>query len=195
VLDDALVAVVAELHPSRAGDVDSRLVIEARPDGWWYSTLTPSGARIVAFLADRDLIDLRDLRSPAGFEARLATTAHLASRLRAHGYHLAGAPRATAAASGHLVPCRGTGWLAVGDAALAPDPLSSQGIFHALYTGLRGGEAIADALDGNDAGLAAYEHRLAAIRAAYLRNRAAAYASEPRWADAPFWSRRRAGAA
>lgn len=116
---------------------------------------------------------------------------HLAPRLDVHGYALAGRPRATSAASGRLVPWCGPGWLAVGDAALSLDPLSSQGIFHALYTGLRAGEAIADALDGHDAALAAYDHRLFEIRAAYLHNRAAAYAAEPQWADQPFWCRRR----
>jgi len=33
----------------------------------------------------------------------------------------------------------GEGWLAAGDAALSLDPLSSQGLFKALYTGLAGG--------------------------------------------------------
>ncbi len=191
VLDDTLVAFVAELQPSRAGDLDSRLIVEAAADGWWYSALTPSGARTVAFLGDRDLLDLRALRTGPGFAAHLASTDHLARRLAAHGYALSGRPRATSAASGRLEPCAGPGWVAVGDAALALDPLSSQGIFHALYTGLRGGEAIADALDGDDAAVTAYRARVAAIRAGYLHNRVAAYASEPRWADQPFWRRRR----
>lgn len=194
VRDDALVAMLAEFRAPHGGDRDSRLVIEACRDSWWYSALTPSGKRIVGLLADPDLTDLRAAGTPAGFEARLATTVHIAPRLRAHGYALAGGPRSTSAAGGCVAPWRGPGWIAVGDAALAFDPLSSQGIFHALYTGLRGAEAVAAALDGNDAPLADHDRRLAEIRAAYLHHRAAVYASEPRWADQPFWRRRSAAA-
>jgi flavin-dependent dehydrogenase len=190
--DDALIALVAELRPSLPGDRDSRMIVETAPDGWWYCALTPSGARAVGFVGDHDLLDLGALRSRAGFDARLAATQHLAPRLAAHGYTLCARPRTTAAATSHLVPCHGPRWIAVGDAALAFDPLSSQGIFHALYTGLRGGEAVADALDGRGNALTMYDHRLATIRTAYLRNRAMVYAGEPRWAGHPFWRRRSA---
>lgn len=188
---DALVAFVGELRSWGAEDRDSRLLVEACPDGWWYSALSPAGARVVAFLTDRDLIDPRVWISLAGFEAGLAATLHLAPRLAAHGYALAHRPRGVSASSDALSPWRGPGWLAAGDAALSFDPLSSQGIFHALYTGHRAGHAIADALSGDDSALAAYDRRLTEVRAAYLANRAAYYAAEPRWADRPFWQRRR----
>jgi hypothetical protein len=41
----------------------------------------------------------------------------------------------TAAHSTVLKPCAGDGYLAAGDAALALDPLSSQGLLNALFTG------------------------------------------------------------
>lgn len=189
---DALVAFVGELHPRGAADPDSRLVIESLADGWWYSAATPEGRRVVAFLTDRDLVAPRTWLARAGFEAALAATTHLAPRLAAYGYALAGRPRGLSAASGRLSPWRGARWLAAGDAALAFDPLSSQGIFHALYTGLRAGQALAGALAGDGAALDAYDRRLDEIRASYLRNRAAFYAAEARWADSPFWRRRAA---
>ena len=40
---------------------DCRMVIEARPEGWWYSADLPGGSRVVACLTDPDLgNDLRD---------------------------------------------------------------------------------------------------------------------------------------
>ena len=48
--------------------------------------------------------------------------------------------RRASARSEALDSCCGTDWCAVGDAAAAFDPLSSQGIFNALYTGVRGAE-------------------------------------------------------
>jgi flavin-dependent dehydrogenase len=38
-------------------------------------------------------------------------------------------------------PCAGEGFLAAGDAALALDPLASQGLLNALFTGLAAAEA------------------------------------------------------
>ena len=84
----------------------------------------------------------------------------------------------------------GPGWLAVGDSALSFDPLSSQGLLTALYTGLRAGQAADRLLDGDDGPLEEYARRLEAIHDAYRRHRAAYYAAERRWADRTFWLRR-----
>jgi flavin-dependent dehydrogenase len=91
-------------------------------------------------------------------------------------------------------PC-GADWCAVGDAAMAFDPLSSQGLFNALYTGFRGAQAVAARLAGETAALAAYRDRLVLIRDAYARNRVGYYAQERRFRDQPFWQRRQAVAA
>ena len=63
-------------------------------------------------------------------------------------------------------------------------------MLNALYTGLRGGQALAAALSGDRAGIAGYAHRLEEVYAVYLRNRLAFYAAEARWAGHPFWRRR-----
>ncbi len=85
----------------------------------------------------------------------------------------------------------GEGWLALGDASLAFDPLSSQGMFHALYTGLRGAQAVLAPSAERASALAAWEERLREVRRAYERHLAGVYAAEGRWPDAPFWRRRR----
>lgn len=42
---------------------------------------------------------------------------------------------------------RGDTWLATGDAALCFDPISSQGLFNSIYTGLTAAEAVNSYLD------------------------------------------------
>ena len=81
----------------------------------------------------------------------------------------------------------GDRWLAVGDAALALDPLSSQGILTAMYSGMLAGRALDTHLSGNPKRLASYPARLGAIATAYRRNRQAFYAMEWRWPDQAFW--------
>ncbi|MFJ2865952.1 hypothetical protein [Kitasatospora sp. NPDC087314] len=90
----------------------------------------------------------------------------------------------------------GPGWVAAGDAALAFDPLSSQGIVTALHTGARAGRAVADCpADGGrtTAALADRTAFLDGIAAAYRRNHANTYDQEQRWPLSPFWRRRRLG--
>jgi flavin-dependent dehydrogenase len=165
-------------------------MIESAPDGWWYTALLPSGERVAAWLTDADLAERAELLSPAGFAARLRASPHLGALLARHGYALHGRPRGAGAGSARLDRFAGDGWLAVGDAALSFDPLSSQGMLNALYTGLRGGQALAAALSGDRTGIAVYAHRMEAVYGTYLRNRLAFYATETRWAGHPFWRRR-----
>jgi 2-polyprenyl-6-methoxyphenol hydroxylase-like FAD-dependent oxidoreductase len=188
---DRLVVFQAQLRPRRAGapsDSDTRTLIEAAPDGWWYTSRVPAGGRVVAYLTDRDLAAPADLLSLAGFRRQLERTRHIRRAIDPDPRYQR--PRGGDASSAHLEPVAGPGWIAVGDAALSLDPLSAQGLFNALYTGLKGAEAVSAALAGDPAALADYAARLKQIYHAYLDHRTAFYALEGRWATEPFWRRR-----
>ncbi|MFL5801049.1 MAG: NAD(P)/FAD-dependent oxidoreductase, partial [Roseiflexaceae bacterium] len=101
-------------------------------------------------------------------------------------------PRLYAAHSQRLDTIAGVGWLAVGDAAATFDPLSSQGIFKALRSGILAAYAIGDYFNGVHAGLERYEAWIAREFEAYLDTRRDYYGRERRWADSPFWRRRHA---
>ncbi|WP_079110362.1 tryptophan 7-halogenase [Streptomyces roseifaciens] len=184
----------ADQHREHREDVEARTLVEAAPHGWWYTTRIPAG-RLVAYLTDPDLAD-PSLRTPQGFWRGVARTGHVYRRLE--GYDPASAPvPCWAPAHGlQLSPAAGPGWVAAGDAALAFDPLSSQGILTALHTGARAGQTVAACLA--DAGrtadeLADYTEFLEGIAAAYRRHHAYAYDQEQRWPSSPFWRRRRTG--
>jgi 2-polyprenyl-6-methoxyphenol hydroxylase-like FAD-dependent oxidoreductase len=101
--------------------------------------------------------------------------------------------RTVAAHGAFLEPATGPGWLAIGDAAISLDPLSSQGLLNALYTGLAAAESIARHLVGDAGALADYASTLLGIEKAYRRNLSDCYGMERRWPDAPFWRRRLEG--
>jgi flavin-dependent dehydrogenase len=189
--DDALVALHARFRPAPGGaaDGDSRTMIEATPSGWWYSALVPSGERVVAFLTDADLVDAAT-RTRAGFCERLREARHLRRRLDERGYRITDWPRGVAAGGSRLERFAGEGWVAAGDAALAFDPLSSQGLLCALDTGSNAGRAVDRALAGDAEPLADYARAVGRIDSAYREGLAACYAGERRWPDRPFWSRR-----
>ena len=194
--DDQLVAFFALFRqPCGPADEDSRTVIEAAPDGWWYTALLPSGRRVVVYLTDADLVRPRALCEKESYLSLLDRTEHIRARLAAHGYVMEGVPRGAPAHSARLARPGGEGWLAVGDAALAFDPLSSQGLLTALFTGMEAANALDAHLSGDAEAVGRYGLRLATIYEAYLRNLATFYSFEARWPGRVFWQRRHRGAA
>lgn len=190
--EDRLLAFIARFVPAgnTKPDRDARTWIEAVHGGWWYTALLPSQERVVVFHTDADLADRDQLRTPEGFATQLAEATHLNALLADFGYHIHERPHGVDASSGCLRTAVGARWLAVGDAALSFDPLSSQGLFNALYTGLRSGEALAAYLTGDPTRLPQYHQRIRSIYRRYLAHRDHFYAAERRWVAAPFWARR-----
>ncbi|MFB6576191.1 tryptophan 7-halogenase [Streptomyces sp. NPDC056402] len=175
----------ADDHP---GDLELRTLVEAVPDGWWYTARVPAG-RVVAHLTDADLATAR-LRTADGFRYAAARTRHVRDRLSGYDPADSPAPQWTAAHGLRLSPPAGPGWVAAGDAAIAFDPLSSQGILTALHTGVRVGRTVDRCLAGDTGALASYASFLDGIADAYHHHHAQSYAEERRWPAHPFWRRR-----
>jgi len=184
--DDALVAFCAIL-PASSEATDTRSWVESVEDGWWYATRLPDHRRLVAFFTDDDLPAARKADTIAGLARHLSKTRHIRSVLgeisagsmdRVRRFPAGGVSRSMFA---------GDGWLAVGDASLAFDPLSSQGIFHALYTGLRGAQTVLACVAGDPNALIDWNTRLRSIRSAYRSHLAECYEAETRWPDSLFW--------
>ncbi len=187
---DRLIAIWC-LFPAAAEDEGGVTLIEAFADGWWYSVRLPEGRRIAVLLTDADVGAARTARSRQGFADLLADTLHV--RASVGGLPPCGAPAVTVASSSCLDPLQGEGWLAVGDAALTFDPLSSQGILTALYSAEKAAAAVEQALAGQPEALPAYGLMLRGIFADYGLSYRRIYQLETRWTDRPFWRRRALG--
>ena len=190
---DRLVGYVAHFGPpagTRVEDAERLTLIEASPEGWWYTAAVPGGSRVAAYLTDVGERSGRLAATVTGFEGLIEQTRHVRERLRAGGFTLSSRPHAVAAHTARLARSTGDGWLAAGDASLSFDPLSSQGLFHSLASGLSAGRALADKLGGSGDALDQYEEECASIFQAYLRHRADVYGQERRWTGNGFWERR-----
>jgi flavin-dependent dehydrogenase len=187
--DDDLVAFCAVV-PATAGEPDARTLIESGPEGWWYSALLPAGKRMIAFFTDKDLPAATEMTDAAGFLRQLENTRHVRPSAGELSLAIVERVRRFPAGSVSRRTFGGDGWIAVGDATLAFDPLSSQGMFHALYTGLRGAQTVLAINDGNGPAMTAWQERLQAIHVGYRRHYAQCYGAELRWPRAPFWQRR-----
>jgi len=167
---------------------DSTTLVEAQPDGWWYSAAIPESGLVVALMSDADLVRRQGLSERERWFQQLARSRHTAARIA--GAVAEAGPIVRAAHSQRLSVFGGDGWLAAGDAACTFDPLSSQGILKALRTGKIASFVALDALEGRES-LARYEQLLAAEYTQYLETRAWFYGEEGRWPASPFWARRR----
>lgn len=133
------------------------------------------------------------MRSAHSILRRAESTSALTSVLRQCGFSCNGSEVSQLVASGGaLNPPAGSRWFAAGDAALHFDPLSSQGLLNALFTGLASAEAASRLLEGADPIRVGDTHLqlIGGIRRAYLSYLGWSYRQERRWPSAPFWARR-----
>lgn len=167
--------------------------IESTISGWWYTAPIPNKRRIISFQTDPDLEEtivnlipqqlLKNIFKVKNLSKIISNDSNLPINVLSHGY--------TAANSAVLSPCTGNTCLATGDAALCFDPISSQGLFNALYTGLAAAETVNSYLDtGDKKAFEEYQKIIDSIWNTYQQNLKQYYSLETRWPQALFWSRR-----
>jgi flavin-dependent dehydrogenase len=181
---DRQVALVARATLRASEQVEPELLVESSEHGWWYAAPQPGGTLVLAWLTDADLLGPREQRSSRFAEA-LERTVHI--RALAQRAEAPLPPVAVRADTGFLMPDRGRGWCAVGDAAMGGDPLAGDGVERALSGALRAAPEIERELEG-----APFEEGAAPSRRieGYLGARARYYSAERRWPKSPYWRRR-----
>jgi flavin-dependent dehydrogenase len=186
-----MVSVAGRFRLAAGSSFGKLTLLEARSYGWWYAARLAGGEAVVAVTTDLATYRRRALLDPVSWLCHLARTRHLGARLDGSAL-IPGSLRAWPVASCRLEPPHGDDWLAVGDAAGAYDPLTSQGIYKALAGGLRAGDAIARRLAGETKDFSAYGESLARAWEEYQSLRSYLYRREVRWPDQPFWRERQA---
>ena len=82
------------------------------------------------------------------------------------------------------------GWVAVGDALMAFDPLCGRGVTEALRSGVEVADWLVRSGHTTIEGLPIWAANAAERFNSYCAQRAAIYGAERRWADMAFWQRR-----
>jgi flavin-dependent dehydrogenase len=189
VVYDRLVGIFTFLHSAFGCSLaDSYTSIEACEHGWWYSAVLPEGSLALAFMTDA--ARMRELRWRSYDVWRLLAEQAPGVARQIGAAIPIGKPLLKPAASQRLETCAGEGWLAVGDAASAFDPLSSQGIVKGLHSGICAARTICRYLHGRHNALVEYAQFVDREYDKYLDARAAYYRLEQRWPGSPFWQQR-----
>lgn len=188
---DGLVGLVGRVEACPPLDEPGRIMVEAVAAGWWYGVLLSDGALLATLMTDPHVIRTHPGRVRGLWSESLAASRLLGPVART-GRWTGGVDAFDAAAQAGDPADPGPGFLAVGDAAAAWDPLSSWGITKGLRDGFLGAAALAEAHAGNGGAVEAHRRRRRMEFAAHLARRASFYGSETRWTAAPFWRARHA---
>lgn len=163
-------------------------LIEAFSNGWWYTALTDD-RRVVVCLTDSDIARELGLHHPQRWLELFGQTEWI--RSSAEDGIFQGKVIVRPANSTCLDQVCDRCWLAVGDAASAYDPLSSQGIVKAMRSGIFAGYAISDLFGKEDpSGLAKYANLVRKQFADYQQMHRQFSDQERRWPCSLFWRRR-----
>jgi flavin-dependent dehydrogenase len=164
------------------------ILVEATDYGWWYSAPLPNDQLVAAYMTDADLLASSGI-SPYDYWWLQLCKAQLTCA-RVGSQTTVTKSKIVSAASLVRQPVCGKNWLATGDASIAFDPLSGQGIYTALEGGILAGEAIVASSGGNHKSFTEYTDWVNTRFFSYLQTRTLFYSKEQRWPNSTFWRRR-----
>ena len=176
----------SDVAPTRA------TLIESTADGWWYAALLAGGRLALNFYTDPDLLPADVTRDTAVFRVLLKETHYVGRWVAEAEFLLDSPPHLASAGTTWIAPAAGEGWVAIGDAAAAFDPLSSHGMTTALWTAIAAAEGASALFSGDAEPLSEYATKVADGVQEFLVSRISVYGQETRFTDRPFWQRRHA---
>lgn len=184
-VEDKLIACWITLRNTKENAMST---IVASENGWWYSAVVPNNRRVIAYHTDSDLIEKDKLKSTESF-IKLAEGNKEISDLFNGNKDTIEFHGTVSANSTKLERVFGKNWVALGDAAISFDPLSSQGMYHAMASGMQLRELIRQ-YGFTDELTKRYTDQIDQIWLHYIKHKRLFYQAETRWESATFWKRR-----
>ncbi len=186
---DKLIGLCVFVEPKPSANMeDKSILIETCEDGWWYSARLYYGTLSVAFMTDSDMLSSSGLNPIDYYNKMLCKSCYTRSRIE--NYKSATKAYIRPAQTQLLDRFTGDGWLAVGDAAISCDPLSSAGIYKGFVMGIAAAEAINSQMQGDRKAFERYVGQVKEIFEEYLQTRGHYYRLVTRWPKSKFWNRR-----
>jgi flavin-dependent dehydrogenase len=165
-------------------DFETRTLVEAVPSGWFYLSVLPSETAVAILVTSAPLV-------PRGRNSRLRWWLEALARTKLIRAALQGCriPQTLSvcdARGSYASRGGGENWLAIGDARIAPDPLSGQGIHWAIDDACSAIELL------KDSGLREVTNKMhtRTVREVeqYQADRLQAYSRERRFQSDPYWT-------
>lgn len=162
--------------------------LEASPYGWWYAAQLPQQQFLVGLYTDADTIKQYRLQQLETWQALLKETQAIHTLVKDCALQVAtfkGYP----APSFCLNEIVGKNWMAIGDAASAYDPITSQGIMKSMSNGLLAARVLYQKIQRPKNRLIDFHFIVKEQYQQYLNMRTHYYQRENRWDNMPFWKK------
>lgn len=192
---DQLIGIHGSIYIPTIKELSTIYTVE---NGWWYITKLPNHKHLISFFTDSDLCDKKLTKDGDFFKNYFLAEKDLMKILEIKEeilqYEFLGTK---ASHSSYLTFPIQSNWIAIGDACLTFDPLSSQGMFNALamaaqYSKLIIKSNVVHTLSGGikNAFIAECSRIAENIWSRYEYHHYIYYRMEKRWPNQLFWNRR-----
>ncbi|MCB0653087.1 MAG: NAD(P)/FAD-dependent oxidoreductase [Saprospiraceae bacterium] len=162
--------------------------LEAVEYGWWYTARLPDKNLLVTLYSDQDTIRQKKLNRADQWMEHLKNTPNTFKLVSGMSLQDS-SPKGFHAPSYRLDRIAGKNWVALGDAASAYDPITSQGIIKSLSNAWEVAPIIAKNLLSPNGGFEDFEQSMDERFRQYLEMRQHYYRLENRWPDSAFWQK------
>lgn len=182
---DNLVALSCHLPIFKHPRLIHRVCVESFDNGWGIVSSLNDQVNVMTLFTQKGNPILAQLKQYKHWNSILSNTRLLKDFLSEDTHRNVVGGDANSSKSSKIT---GPNWIAIGDAAISFDPLSSHGISNAIYCAKASSEAIQSHLNNDsDNSLQNCETTLIEIFSAYLKHKRTLYDAEKRWATTPFW--------
>jgi flavin-dependent dehydrogenase len=189
---DHMIAVSYYVHSPRHTQHYGYALIEAVDRGWFYSAQLGASEAVICYMTDADLYARGNKKSSQYWQEQLTKASHTRERFCCGDII---SPPVFASANTSVHPkVTGANWMAIGDAAMSQDPLSSSGIYYALTSGVEAARILIARNNGDTGDLDDWSRYVRTAFSNYLYTRGEVYRKERRWPESQFWARRQGSA-
>ncbi len=165
-------------------------MIETTELGWWYTSTLPNNTIAATLFTDADIVSKMKLNEPQKWNEALASTKHVIGKLS--GMHSKSEKLYIRDASSQINDCSDySHFIAIGDAAISFDPISSMGIGFAMTSACHAASLVNHQIKNENCHTTSqFQNDLNQHFNSYLNTRKKYYGQEKRWQESSFWSRR-----
>ncbi|MEM6722026.1 MAG: FAD-dependent monooxygenase [Bacteroidota bacterium] len=184
---DNLVAVSCHLPKYKHPKLTHEVYVESFQEGWGIVSALNDTENICTLYTNKGNEILARLKDVSQWKSVLSETTYLKDFLEEPQQAKFKGGNANSSVATKI---SGSNWLALGDAAMSFDPLSSHGITNAIYTAARAANTIEKKLKEADPDVFEdYGIAMQKIFQQYLLSKDNLYKQETRWRDSEFWKR------
>lgn len=182
---DELVALSCHIPKIKHPKLTHEVYVESFKEGWGIVSAISETENICTIFTTKGHTILPKLKDVSQWKVTLQDTVYLKDFLAEVNQTKFKGGNANSSIASQV---SGANWLAVGDAAMSFDPLSSHGITNAIFTSVKAAYAIEKKLfEADMEAFSEYDEVMKLIFNQYLQSKNKLYQQETRWKNESFW--------